>query len=172
MKKYLKYLVITLIVLIPLCLCGCKKGEDSKGDNSSSGNQTETTYDVNIFLNNPEFGRVTIDNIKEKYKIGEVINVTVAPNNGYYLRGYSDHTSKSLTRQIVVNGNMNVTVNLSKGEACSFYGYYLAFENEIDERTMLSYKGNTGTYLKHRPNTTLTSGNLRLEYSKMNTNAC
>lgn len=174
MKKYLKYLLLTLIVFIPLCLCGCKKGEDnnSNGDNASGGNQTETTYDVNIFLNNPEFGRVTIDNIKEKYNIGEVINVTVAPNNGYYLRGYSDHTSKSLTRQIVVNGNMNVTVNLSKGEACSFYGYYIAFENEVDERTMLSYEGNTGTYLKHRPNTTLTRGKLRLEYSKMNTNAC
>ncbi len=173
MKKILKYSLLFLIILIPFMLVGCfEKDNDNDGDNSGGGNNTPTTYTVNITVNNSDYGRVNIDNLKVSYDSGDYINLTVQPNEGYYLRGYSDNNSKSLTRQVVVNGNMDIVVNFAKGEACSYYGYYIAVENEIDTKTMTIRNGNTGTFVKPYPNREHNLGSLRFSYSKANTPTC
>lgn len=129
-------------------------------------------YSVNIALNNSSYGSLSVDNEKAEYDYGETINITVTPNAGYYLRSYSDCDCKELTRTIVVDRDLDITVNLKQGEGCNFFGYYLAVENDLNEKTMQNTEGNTSWFIKFLPNKTFTTTKLTLECQDINKFSC
>ena len=65
-------------------------------------------YTVNIKLNNDSFGELEISNVndnedeyhygKNDYEYGDRILIEITPNDGYYLRRYSDNTEMNLRR--------------------------------------------------------------------------
>ena len=172
--KFKKLILLFLFVIClgtAFCLVGCGDKTPSSDNNPNQPPENpsiETTYNVHINLNNSSYGSLIVDNLKPKYDEGDEITITVAPNKGYYLRGYSDCDSKELTRTITVTKSENITVNLVEGDACTFYGYHIAANCPVEqkilgatEKTSINQGGLT-QFVKYMTNKNITSGNLAL----------
>ncbi len=156
MKKKFMFLIFALF-LFPLILVGC-----SNNPPEEVPPETELTYTASIKMNDSSRGHLSIDNLKSEYEPGEIINITVSPKEGYYLRGYSDTNEITFTRQIIVNDNVNIVVNLEEGESCNFYGYRIARNCSTSFKGLGNKQGNTTTFLKYKNFANISSGSLVL----------
>ena len=137
-----------------------------------SASVKKALYTVNIKLNNDSFGELEISNVndnedkyhygKNDYEYGDRILIEITPNDGYYLRRYSDNTEINLRRYITIAENVNIEIFLEQGEACNYYGYNIAVHGE-SENNFYHKEGNVTSYIKYFPNKSYNSGTLKFE---------
>lgn len=139
-----------------------------------SASVKKSLYTVNIKLNNDSFGELEISNVndsedeyhygKNDYEYGDMILIEITPNDGYYLRRYSDNTEINLRRYITITENINIEIFLEQGEACNYYGYNIAVHGD-SENNFYHKEGNVTSNIKYFPNKTYNSGTLKFEIS-------
>jgi hypothetical protein len=148
-----------------------------KYDVSISAQVKKALYEVNIKLNNDDFGTLMVSNVndnqdlyfygKSDYEFGDRLFIGVEPNPGYYLRSYSDSEEITLGRYITIDKDINIEVILEEGEACNYYGYNIAVHGDGDTN-FYQEEGNVTSNIKYFPNKTYNSGTLSFAINNEN----
>lgn len=115
---------ILLIFTTCLVLCGCKNYTNSDNytsNTSQENNSNSSTFDSSEFIvNTNNISNGTIKTNKETYKKGELVKLTIQPNDGYYLEENSLKYGNTFIDDsfsfVMPNYDVSITANFLKDD--------------------------------------------------------